>query len=98
MCIRDRVNLSYSPGCKHFCLPDNTFDGRIPASSPGKRDGTIGAEIITAILNFEKTPGTVAERGSRLKICDLFEGATMDFAEGVLIQVFKVFGDVEFIV
>ena len=67
-----------------------------PASSAGKRNGAISAEIVATVLDFQETTGTVAERVGQVEIADFENITRVRFLLFLFFEVLQVVGDIEF--
>ena len=53
-------NFPASFACRLLCLCHNISNSTITTASTGKRNRTIGTEIIAAVLHFQEEAGTVS--------------------------------------
>ena len=72
--------ISFTPfAAKFFCIVHHIFNAIAPAFSSCHRDGAERTIIITAILHFQKSSGSVVDGIGRMKTGYFFNIATADF-------------------
>ena len=75
----------------------NVFDFTVTASSTGKRNGTIGTEIITSVLHLQEITGTVSSRTGRSKTADILEFTSHRLTLIMLLQISQELHDAAFL-
>ena len=59
-----------SLACSLLSLPYERFDAPVAASSSGKGNGAVGAEVVAAVLHFKEEPSALPASTSRREIID----------------------------
>ena len=84
-------------GCCLTGLRYNVFNFTVTTSSTGKRNGTIGTEIITSVLHLQEIAGTVASRTGRSKTTDILKLTGYRFTLFMLLQITQEIHDTAFL-